>query len=127
MHTISYAQSLFGMRIPTNGRPLEQIVSDAIDLLQLDGNRRQNGICHAMAATRGRHAWADAYAALDATRQLTLYFGETLGENWLTHSKRLAHCTTRRGVLLRVGFLVLVRRAIRAANLPPLDAVAETR
>ncbi len=109
------------------GKSLEQIISDAIDLLLLEGNWRQNGICCAMAAARGRHAWPDAYASLDAIKQLTLYFGETLGEDWWCCSHRLGHCATRRGVLLRVGFLMLVRRAIRAANLPPLDAVAETR
>lgn len=109
------------------GKSIEQITSDAIDLLLLEDNWRRNGVCCAMAATRGRHAWADTHAALGAIRQLTLYFGETLGEDWLMPSTRLGHCTTRRGVLLRVGFLMLVRRAIRAANLSPLDAVAETR
>jgi len=109
------------------GKSLEQITSDAIDLLLLEGNWRQNGICDAMATARGRHAWPDAFASLEAVKQLTLYFGETLGEDWWHCSQRLDHCTTRRGVLLRVGFLMLVRRAIRAANLPPLDAATETR
>lgn len=108
-----------------DGESLEQITSAAINLLQ--SNQLQYGICGAMTASCDRSFWPNPYAARKAVRQLTLYFGETLGENWWWVSQRLDNCTTRRGALLRVGFLMLVRRAIRAANLPPLDATTETR